>query len=250
MAKIFTVISFVLISLCTYQAQAEVNQELPPLASATELEVLDQSEIRQRYPKGLSIFSNTLTPSLKSKLEALSKDGFTINWVRPNIQELQALTHSAIKKSGISYFLVKAYGERPGCSPFFQNEFLPFVLRKNNATDVTSLKKLKDHSASYYSSVLEQHHLWKNIGYRNMTRADSAVQEWIVSASKVTESISQSALMDCKVSLDSEQLVIINRLITLDYLSNAVRGLFYKKLGTPLTHYRQLAVDSLNKLKH
>ena len=50
----------------------------------------------------------------------------------------------------------------------------------------------------------------------------------------------------CGLNLSNDQKEQLSLLMVLEYLSEAVRGLYYYRKQAPLTFYRQLAIKSLN----
>ena len=240
--------SLILLFSASVFAESPVNVEAP-LVSATELDTLSPSTIIKRYPQGVSVQSSNLSPALKKKLEEMQRSGYEISFVKPDMAEFQVLTQQVIKKNGISRFLIKAYGENPGCSVYFQQEFIPYAMRKEGASSINSIRELEQQSTEALKQVYQNHHGWRNIGFTGMDTATSSITTWINSAAQATESISKAALKDCRVSLKTDQLKIVSQMITLDYLTNAVKGQFYHSLGVPLTHYRLMALESLGSLK-
>ena len=122
-------------------------------------------------------------------------------------------------------------------------------MRKEGASSISSIRELEQQSTEVLKQVYQNHHGWKNIGFTEMSAATPSITKWINSAAQATESISKAALKDCRVSLQPDQLKVVSQMITLDYLTNAVKGQFYHSLGVPLTHYRLMALGSLGSLK-
>ena len=220
-----------------------------PVVSLTELDSLSTSSIKQHYPNGISVFRSNLSHGLKVKLERLIEENYKIVYLNTDSSTLQRLTQEVISKSNITRFLITAYDGNPGCSLFFSQEFIPHIMRENGKPAISGVKELTDLSSDQLSNIRDNHHLWNNLGYDTGTEPPETIKNWLTNSAKATHSINRSALSDCKVSLNDKQQELVDQLISLDYLSNAVRGLFYTKQGIKVTHYRQLAVETLPKNK-
>ena len=218
-----------------------------PLASATELDTLSASLIIKRYPEGVSVLSSNLSPALQSKLEDMQRSGYKVSSIKPDMAELQNLTQQVIKKNDINRFLIRAYGENPGCPVYFQQEFIPYAMREDGLPAINSLRELEQQTSQALEQIYTRHHGWRSIGFTHINAVSESVTAWIISAAQATESISKTALEDCQITLQPDQLRIVSQMIALDYLTNAVKGQFYHSQGVPLTHYRSMALESLHK---
>ena len=243
-AKLVVALMFV-ICLTSRAGEVGASQTFVPVVSATELNALSAANIRQNYPNGISVFRLNLSHRLKAKLERLIKEDYKIVYLNTDSITLQRLTREVISKSNITRFLIMAYDGNPGCSLYFSQEFIPHVMRQNEESAISGIKRLPELTPEQLSDVRDDHHLWNNLGYDAGTEPPEAVKNWLTNSARATHSINRSALSDCKVYLNDKQQELVDQLISLDYLSNAVRGLFYTKQGIKVTHYRQLAVATL-----
>ena len=101
-----------------------------PLVSATELDPLTAKTIKQRYPEGFRIFTTNITPLLRKKLKKLATENYNVLFIQPDNRELRQLALSVIQHDGFNTFLVKVFGEQPGCSPFLSREMVEYGTRK------------------------------------------------------------------------------------------------------------------------
>lgn len=247
-AKLIVAVAF-LFCLATHADEPNTSHASLPVVSATELDTLSAANIRQNYPDGISVFRSNLSHGLKTKLERLTEDGYTVTYLNTDSGVLQRLTREVINKSNITRYLIMAYDGTLGCSMFFSQEFVPHIMRHNGEPVISGIKGLTELTPEQLTEVRDNHHLWNNLGYETGTEHPEAIKNWLANSAKATNSITRSALSDCKVHLDNNQQSLVDQLISLDYLSNAVRGLFYTKQGHKVTHYRQLAVETLPKEK-
>ena len=108
-----------LFCLAAQAGKEESDQTYLPVVSATELDTLSATNIRQHYPNGISIFRSNLSYGLKEKLAQLAEENYTIVYLNTNDRELQRLTKEVINKSNISRFLITAYDGNPGVFALF-----------------------------------------------------------------------------------------------------------------------------------
>lgn len=236
------------LSCLTIHAEETKTSHAPlPVVSIRELDTLSATNIRQHYPDGIAVFRLNLLPGLKAKLDQLEKEGYTITYLGTDSKALQALTSEVISKSNITRYLLMAYDSNPGCSMFFSQEFIPHIMRREGQSAIADIEDLAKLTPEQLSGIKDNHHLWKDLGYETGTGLSQEVENWVANSAKAASAINRSALSDCKVHLDKKQQTIVNQLISLDYLSNAVQGLFYSGQGINVTHYRQLAVETLPK---
>ncbi|WP_236631468.1 hypothetical protein [Endozoicomonas numazuensis] len=218
-----------------------------PLVSATELDPLTTSDIHKRYPKGFRIFTNNITPLLRKKLNRLTTTDYQVQYVQPDGNELRKITLSVVQNDGFSHFLVKVLGEKPGCSPFLSQEMTEYGTRKHGRPLIKKISKLPSLTTKDLLSLIQDHHWWINVGYENYQNTPEVVTSWLHQAGYDNAKLINAGLKDCSVTLSKAQLDEFSQLTALSYLNNAVRGLFYSKQGSSITHYRTVAVESLNK---
>ena len=157
------------------------------------------------------------------------------------------MTVSVVQNDGFSHFLIKVLGEKPGCAPFLSQEMMEYGTRKNGRPLIKKISKLPSLTTKDLQSLAQEHHWWINIGYDGYQSAPQAVMGWLHKAGSDNTKLISAGLKDCSVTLTKAQLDEFSQLTALSYLNNTVRGLFYSKQGSSLTHYRTVAVDSLNK---
>lgn len=227
----------------TLQPHTRISEKVT-LVSITELEILPPHEIRQRYPKGVQVFSDRLPALLDSKLQKLGLAGYPIHYIQPDRALLRKLTLQVVKSNGIKRFLNLAYNTAPSCPPYLKDEFLRFTTRNNDDVQPHSLNELTHYSGSDYRQVLGSQRLWQGFGFSSITSVPSEIKFWLDKVSQDSLHLTDKAFKNCQVRLNNEQLNEISRLIAVDYLSSVVRGLYYHRLGAPLTAYRLLAIQT------
>ncbi|AMO57125.1 hypothetical protein GZ77_00540 [Endozoicomonas montiporae] len=224
---------------------AQNEKDTPPLVSATELDSRTLSDITFAYPNGITVFSDSLSPALEQRLLELEKSGYPIVRTTPDRKLLQQLTAEVIKHDQLQAFLQRVYSENPGCPTFMTSELLLYGLRGVSSSTLNVLEQL---SPDDYRRIIAQHHWWKNLGYDSQASAPEPVQQWLSKCTRTGHSDHLATLDSCGLSLNRAQMDAFGQLIGLSYLSNTVRGLYYRIMKRKNTHYRQLAVDVTDPL--
>ena len=217
----------------------------PPLVSATMLDTKTATEISERYPEGITIYSDNLSTTLESQLGELERSGYKVVRTHQNNALLQQLTTSVIEKSNLEPFLRRVYTENPGCPGYMSKELLIYGLRSITPSSLDTFQQLTE---SDYRQLINRHHFWRNLGFEDKASASEAVTHWLERNARSTSAEHSAMLDSCGLQLNHSKLELFGQLVGLDYLSNAVRGLFYRNQNRPLTHYRQVAVDTLKQL--
>ena len=96
-------------------------------------------------------------------------------------------------------------------------------------------------------SIYNASHYWNNIGYSDASQAPAELKQWIQQQStRILPHIHTMASVN-DLMLSDPQRQQLSQLMILEYLSEAVRGLYYSRQHATLSFYRQLAVKTLRK---
>lgn len=245
------------------EPQPSVSQTLPkhqrhsiPLVSARYLERLSSEIITKNYPHGVKVLMLNATMSLKKKLKKLESKDFKVIWLVQDNKEMEALAMKVVSQknyTSLLRFLSRAYGASGAgaqmqvsvCPVFLKKEFIPYVIRETRPIHELSLQTLGDYSSDFYQRFLVNHYFWNDLGYPGMVEVPERIQDWIIQSVPAIKKINQLALGTCRANLPLDKFSFVSQLIALDYLSNAVRGLYYQNHQGQLHRYRKLAVETL-----
>ena len=225
-----------------------------PLVQARYLENLSNKEVKHRYPRGVQVLALNATMALKNRLEKMQKKGFSVVWLEERNKEMQALTFKVVSQSNyvsLLYFLSRVYevsggGQVSTCSPFLKDDFIPYAINEKMPISKLSLGNLNDHPTEFYQRLLVNSHFWNDIGYNSMVEVPERIQDWLARSVKATETLNKLAIHACHARLPRDKFTFVSQLIALSYLSDAVKGLYYKYHDGQLRdRYIKLAVETL-----
>ncbi len=215
-----------------------------PLVSATELDDLSDKELAKKYPSGFSVDKTRASSALKEKLARLENRGLKIINASATPQELRALTDEIMKKGSVKrYFELVQGRDGSGFQHYLSNELLPYGFRSIPNLNKRELEDLQDKVIAY---IFQTSHYWNNIGYNSYNNAPLNLKDWVKQQALTINSDIKLMSKICDIKLNNQQIGQLSMLMTLEYLSEAVRGLYYFKRQAPLTFYRQLAIRSLH----
>ena len=248
-SKVRTASALILLSLFLTIApplSAHIVVKKQPLIPQQILTKMSKSAIKKKYPMGITVTQKGIPDTLMTKLRTLEKSGYSIKWDQADNEILKTYADSVIRKQGILPYFHKIFAA-PGCSNYLYERFLEHCinhsLSKTNA--ITSLEELKNKPPAFYRTLLKSHRYWTFTGYESMRTVPRRILQWLDKNAKGIEAIVHKSFKKCDVILSSPQLTEISLLLTLQYLSYAVEGLYYKGQLSQVTYYRKLAVDSL-----
>ena len=225
-----------------------------PFVSNHMLSAMSIEDILRVYPYGIRV----LTPvkkELKNKLQRLTHDSYFVQQQTVSKWKMRNLTVQVIDQlhyTHLLWFLSKVYEiqlwhNRPfirHCPPFLKQIF-PNPHAHSLHSQLVSWHVLEHYSPEFYQRMLVQHPLWRTLGYKNMAVVLYKIQNWIHHSFEVTHQINMMALNACGVVLSHNAFYFVNQMITLQYLSHAVRGLYFQHIGVELPYYQKIAVQSL-----
>ena len=183
---------------------------------------------------------------MKKKIQKLASDSYRVRWIQPDNYQLRQITLSVILQDGIQAFMLKVISAQPGCPAYFRKDIIEYGTRYQNRQMARSPSALSNISAANYELLLQTHHWWINLGFESSQEVPDTVWQWVDRKAREINPIVSQGLKSCAVKLSPSQLELFSKLVALNYLENAVRGLFYSKQGTRLTRFRSLAVNTLH----
>jgi hypothetical protein len=154
------------------------------------------------------------------------------------------LTFSALKSLDVSVFFAALNQSQKNMEDYWSNEYLQYSFRM---IDAKSFQQVAALTPAQLESLYEQSHFWKNLGFFYESRPKE-LDRWISIQQPFAEKLIADYLIEKKISASPKQCQLFAKLCCLDVLSNAVRGMYYSKKGAKLTFYRQVALETLDKL--
>lgn len=215
-----------------------------PVISKHILEGMSCDAIRKAYPQGIRVTNKNVSDYMAQKLENLSRAGYPIIWYMPEYEKLQAHALYVVRQDRFLFYLSMLFSAQTHCSSFFQ-DYMSDPLNQSKTVQVEHPREGGVTTAQSADSILKNHQHWKNLGYASMAQVPREILSWLEKNGREAESTVKVELHKCRIELPPGRLTEASQLVVLQYLYDAVNGLYYLGNASPLTHYRKLAVDSL-----